>query len=128
MFELAFPVKVKDTPLYSLDFTCDPFATGSEFDMYGLDKFLDFEDIAKQVVDSRVISAQAHTEAKKMVYSVFYLWTRAQAQLYDLLKAEFGKSERSLVNEYHKNTLQTKLIEYGFSKDSMAFINFSRPA
>ena len=100
---------------------CSNFIVVNVKHMYGLDKFLDFEDIAKQVVDSRVISAQAHTEAKKMVYSVFYLWTRAQAQLYDLLKAEFGKSERSLVNEYHKNTLQTKLIEYGFSKDSMAF-------
>jgi hypothetical protein len=121
MFELAFPVKVKDTPLYNLDFNFDPFATGSDFDMYGLDKFLDFEEIAKEVVDSRVISAQVHKEAKKMAYSVFYLWTHAQAQLYDLLKAEFGKSERSLVNEYHKNALQTKLNEYGFRKDSMDF-------
>jgi hypothetical protein len=103
-----------------LDRRYDPFATGYNFDLFGLDSSLDLEDLARQIVDSKAISAQAHKEAKKMAYSVFYLWSRAQAQLHDLLKSEFGKSERSLINEYQRSVQQEKLIELGFEKNSMA--------
>ena len=111
LFEMAYPIKVKDAPLCPLDRRYDPFATGYNFDLFGLDSSLDLEDLARQIVDSKAISAQAYKEAKKMAYSVFYLWSRAQAQLYDLLKSEFGKSERSLINEYQRSVQQEKLIE-----------------
>ena len=118
VFKLAFPIRVKDVPLLKMDLTFDPFTTLDNYDIYGFDKHLAIKEVAEQIVDSR---GKALEEAKIMAYSIWYLWDRAQAQLYDILKNEFGKSERSLVNEYSEHALQRKLIDYGLDKDSMAF-------